>query len=259
MVGEDQIESMKEGLPYAIGNWSNLSRTLTLFAGSMFILFLSFVGVYSFILSRPNLEIELKDEGGIVLSNQANNKVGQFLLPASAGWTNSGFTIKPEESVEVQAYGKVHLGFHRLVDAAKEDFVPIFPWIGPKGSEFIAETEADRTRQQLLVDPTANIGMLLGYLAYDKEPTKSNPQPDKIVSIGDKQTIKNTHQEEQMLFFVVNDMYLNNDAKEAYIGNAEGNLDKYQKNWNEIKDKKYWELWFDDNIGQYLINIKYIN
>lgn len=263
--GEDQKDSPKGALASAIESWPNLLRAFTLFAGLMLIVVLSCIGIYAFIVSRSDVKIELTDKGGIVLLTQANNKVGQFLLPASAGWTNTGFIIKPGARVEIQSFGEAHLGFHRLVDAARDDVIPIFPWIGPQGSRFIAESEADTARQQLLIEPKAHIGMLLGYLAEprlpeNEEPGKNNPKPGEIVKLGDRRTIRNQHEEERVLWLTVNDMYLNNGGRKAYVGDATGDtLDIYLKQWNQIKEKEYWELWFNDNIGQYLITIKYIN
>lgn len=229
-------------------------------------------------MKSSDVTVTFTNMGGVVFQT-IDTRTGSFLLPASAGWINTGFVIKPDEKVRIQSFGRVHLSLGRLLKDSKNNHVAR-GWSSPDGFPY----DEDAQRKALLVVPNANKGMLLGYLAEanyvgKKNPSKYNPRPEGILELGADRTFRNTSKETQELWLTVNDYYLNKDAEDAYLSGEDArentctkdqattktknpaeaeNKIKSRACWKDIVESKYWELWFDDNLGEYLINISFI-
>ena len=244
-----------------VGSWSNVSRAITLFLGLIAVLVVSAIVIYHHITKSSDVTITFTNKGGVVFQT-LDTRMGSFLLPASAGWVNTGFTINPGERVRIQSFGRVHLSMGRLLRDSKNNRVAR-GWSSPDGFPY---TE-DILRKSLLVAPDANKGMLLGYLGaadYGDEikPSKDNPRPGKILKLGGDKTFRNTTKETQELWLTVNDYYLNKEAEKAYFSGEDARQQLKdgtdRASWEYIVKNEYWELWFDDNLGEYLINISFI-
>lgn len=269
-------------LTTAIQNWSNLRRSLVLFFCVVLILTISFEYIGNFIstnvrdyLSKNHkTTITLTANNGIIFFSENSQKTGSFLLPASSGWINTGFILKSGETIDIRASGRIHLGLEQLVAAAETDTKPKYAWSAPDGNPFDSNSEnkslqnhsKNSNLKNFLVDPNAKIGMLLGFLAKKElteieEPGENNPRPKGIIRIGNaRDGIKNDDTEDRELWLTINDIYLSEEAKEAYINKyTVDNKKEREEQWDKIKKQKYWRLWFDDNIGEYLINITFQN
>lgn len=246
-----------------VGSWLNVFRSIVLFCGIVAILAVSVVTSYEHVIGNSEVSMEFTGDGGIIFHSKNNPRSGSILVPASSGWLNTGFRLKPGDEVRIQASGKIHLAVSHLVEAANEDIKLKFDWVDPSGNKYVSAP--DDLRKDLLVDPNQRIGKLLGYLAEPELEEKSrpgadNPRPGKILPIGKNEVIHNTEGFERELWLVVNDMYLNEDAENAYVGNVTGKIKQARlEAWKRIKQDKYWQLWFEDNIGEFLVNIIYEN
>jgi hypothetical protein len=78
--------------------------------------------------------------------------------------------------------------------------------------------------------------------------------------------VTNSANQKGRLWLTINDFVLSNndDSKKKFLMNQESLKIRYGRTteqqmtiWKEIVAKQYWELFFDDNIGNYLIQIEY--
>lgn len=192
------------------------------------------------------------------LEANAPEAVATFALPASARWTPTEIRVRPGEAIKVSVSGNAHLGFASIIDAAKDDKRPLYTWAGPDGERFLHKDEGDK-RQELLIDPSARIGTLLGYLqpeSASQPDLAGNARPEGIRTIGYGRTMRNDASETARLWLIVNDILLTNDdvAKQAYLRDPDSEgYEKRAQRWPEIVRDNYWDLWWDDNVGQFVI------
>ena len=114
----------------------------------------------------------------------------------------------------------------------------------------------DESRKESLVLKESKIGVVIGYLR--ELPSSNTPhlidnlRPSGIFAIGDNFTIK-TPDYDSELWLVTNDILLHKDAQIAYAGDnpSQSLIDK----WNDIERDKSWDIFWEDNIGQFLIHI----
>jgi hypothetical protein len=119
------------------------------------------------------------------------------------------------------------------------------------------------------------IGNLIACLATPQnKPSKFNPRPQgcKIENIGKSGKITNNSDEDCILFISVNDIVFDSNNEElskiAYIGDLSrvqrsqitGEMRaKYKKclsNWPSIVADKYWDIFFQDNMGTFLVTVQ---
>lgn len=212
------------------------------------------------------LSIGFSSNGAFITIDPSKKIKATFTLHASQRWTNSGIKIPPNSTVHVSASGQIHLAAHHIIDNANKDKRPPFPYIGPKGRDWENIRPKEERRKKGLIDPQNNIGSLLVALVKPDgtEPdVRDNPRPKELRHIGDKAIIKNDFNQEVELWFIVNDVALfSNDlekSKDMYMGPSRDLTEKEEKDlqerWNYIKQEGYWDLWWDDNIGHFNIQI----
>jgi hypothetical protein len=186
-------------------------------------------------------------------------------LPACSRWTNTGIKLKPNSIIEFTASGKVNLAAHRLIEAAYDKKMPPFNWLSPKGEEFKNKRARDVYRRNFLVNPSAYLGVIIAYLQKDGEPDPSiqNQRPKNLETIYEHTVIESPGYE-STLWLIVNDVLLDpsrvDESKNAFFGPLDDLNSKEKKEkestWNYIISKDYWDVWYDDNIGNYLIQLK---
>lgn len=218
--------------------------------------------IYAFFYWYPddNLEVSFTDSGATIIKKSGETYKAQFLLPASSTWTDTGIDIPPRATVNFRASGRVHLAIHKLIQSANNDSLPLFNWLGPRGAPYQSTRQLDKARRSLLIENKANIGAIIGFFkkSTDIPPGPSNHRPKGkfIVDLSDG-GFKNDSDEKVRLWLVVNDMYLDPNniqaSKDAYIGKDK----KKEPMWNYIESKDYWHIWFDDNIGHYLVQVEF--
>lgn len=253
-------------LEFIIGSWGNIAKSLLFFACIVVISAVVGVQSYNYIMKNSGVDVEFTSSGGIIFHSRNNIKSATIMVPASQGWMDTKFVLKPNETIKFNASGRVHLAISHLIDFSRKEEKPDIGWVGPNGSAYQpdAENDEEELRRMLLVDPDAPIGKLLALLRKPDEPSPGieNARPGEIFKVGEDGTVTNDSKEDATLWLTVNDMYLNDtkDAQEAYIGSVKD--EKKQKErleaWQRIKKQKYWNLWFEDNIGQFLVKITFI-
>ncbi|MFX0140379.1 MAG: hypothetical protein ACFFDN_42465 [Candidatus Hodarchaeota archaeon] len=209
---------------------------------------------------NSKFKLSFTPNGATIIISPDDQLRALFILPASSRWTNTGLKLKPGKTLRITASGKIHTAFHRLVECAINDTKPQYKWLDPNGEAWSNLGKLDVLRRNLLIMPKANIGALLGYLHIPgtPEPTIFNSKPEGIILIGKEGYITNKTNMETELWVVINDVILDPNnfekSKEAYIGS--GNIEIWSKRWDYIVDNDYWDLWWDDNIGHFFLQIE---
>lgn len=198
-------------------------------------------------------------------------KPTQVLVSASRLWVDAKIELKPGETIRITATGLVNLAMHRVVSAANEDKRPSLPWSPPEGIELPRDRPLYLRRQDLLVDRSAPYGALLACCVKPGEtnPGKFKPTPDGVQLVGDH--LVYTYPKEATgpgrLFFTINDTVLKRDERyrKAFAG-TQAEIDstygagKYtvadlEARWESLMDQEYWDIWFDDNTGFFLVEV----
>lgn len=236
-----------KGLPHLIG-------ILAVISGVFLVVW--WISLYA---ARSNqLEIT-QTEGGGIIYRVGREETLSFLLAASAPWDSpKEFIVKQGEWLRIRASGKVNLAIHHLVTAAENDTRPRHFWVGPDGmseKNFNLLQKQDRWRSQYPLVPRKPYGSLIAGISNNKDvPPTSN---DPIWYVGSDW--EGPAPGGGILWFAVNDVLLTpNIPREAYeVPEAEREGDYILKgNWDDIGGGKYPNLWFDDNLGAFMVIVK---
>jgi hypothetical protein len=261
-----------------LGGFSSYAHLLRFCIAATFVLGLVFLSVWLLLhCLKPGqgVSVSFNEEKTVVISINNQPSKALVLLSASHLWTNTGLKMRPNQKINIGATGRVNLAVHRLVDAAKEDVKPRHGWVDPDGDQFKNEKPLDLIRKPLLIEPQVVHGCLLAYVRPQGEPDpgKENPKPTGIQVVGRNNEIiyRDPSGREGTLFLTVNEGVPKDDAKSkaAYIANQEVLDETYGKNkvtvamlrarWDYIVRENYWEVWYDDNVGEFLVQINYDN
>lgn len=215
--------------------------------------------------TKSDLKIDFTNTGATVIINNNRTIAAQFLLPSTSRWTDTEIRLKPNSTVKITASGKINLAAHRAIEAAHQDTRPPLDWCSPKGHTFRVPRKKDLDRINFLIRPDAPMGVIVGCFIKngEAEPSLQNPRPTGSFIIKEQTEIK-VPNEATTLWLIINDVLLNPREKEkskaAYFGpledlTSEERADK-EKKWEYILANNYWDIWFDDNMGHYLIQIK---
>jgi hypothetical protein len=226
------------------------------------------------------VKIEFPIPGTTLVKINDKPDKASLLLAASDLWTNTGINLQPKESVIFSASGRVNLAIHRLTEACLLDVRPRHLWLGPDGQKAGLQEVKQSYEKRLLICPEADTGTLLACLHQegDPKPGKNNPRPDNIIVVGSNCRIENKTDTECTLWLVVNDAVLQDDevSRRAYLKIEDDNDPKiysppqgfaYNANdprswppiqkWKYIVKHQYWQIWYDDNIGFYQVQIDF--
>jgi hypothetical protein len=222
---------------------------------------------------KQQVKVDFK-EGSTLISFNNEPQKALVVVPASQLWMDSGLELKPGQKINVSASGAIHLSVHRLVDAAENSQPPRHVWTTPSGEDEKNLKCVDRERKPFLIKPDALYGTLLAYVKPNNQsaPNAQNPIPPDIQVIGQPNVQVVYASQESVpgkLFFTVNDIVIKKDPKyeKSYITDQACLDETYGKNvrtvqemkqrWNQIIGSNYWTVWFDDNIGEFLVQISY--
>jgi hypothetical protein len=228
------------------------------------------------------ISIEFPSPGTTLVMVNGQPDKAQLLVAGSDLWASTGLKIAPGRVVKITASGRANLSVHRLIDASNYDTRPRHGWIGPDGGTTGDKQVKDTYRQQLKIKPTSPDGVLLAFLHQkgSSEPGKDNPRPggpSEIVVIGSNGEVKNHSGVEKTLWLVLNDAVLANDPQSrlSYMaverdddprvdvrptGFSEYIADDprswtSREHWNYVLKEQYWNVWFDDNMGFYQVQV----
>lgn len=222
-----------------------------------------------------------------------------FLMSANKMWEKSNIQIRPGEKIIIKATGRANLSVVHNFEHAQQDKEPLFKWVGPNGLEKLPPKALYQNRKNMLIVPEQNYGALLMFACLDgtSAPHYRNPTPSSkkhkglvIEKVGDElnyslpSDVKNT----ATLYFTLNDTYIsdNDEHKKSFVGtqkdlndvygekldeNLDPLLDYYnnplpkfsvaemEERWEKIKETGFAELWFEDNMGAFLIEVIFKN
>lgn len=228
-----------------LGDYKRLANFLIMI-GVLLLFMFGFSALFFKLLIANEVKITQRPEGAWVFSLGKKDKTIHYELNPSSMWANTGYKINKGQILKINASGRINLAGHRLMDAAKADSLPMFPWSGPEGivNEKIINDPIIAKRRDCLLLPDAPIGALIAGIS-----DRSFSYNSEMWEIGtDWEGIS---PETGYLWFAVNDSRLNENARSCYYADQNRAL-----NWEYIIKNKYWNLWFDDNIGSLQINIE---
>jgi hypothetical protein len=199
-------------------------------------------------------------------------KLRYVLVPASKLWVNSGIRIQPKQKITMRASGYVNLAIHRLISSAEADVPPPYAWSGPEGTVLDGNCPLYKRREELLIEKRALLGQLLYVAVRDSEvpPSVNNPRPERIHALKSGNAYANISTERETLYFTVNEKLVENSpkAKLAFVGKNQMEIDQtygpgkftqkqLTKQFDNIIYNRYWTVWFDDNVGQFLVEVEH--
>ena len=204
-------------------------------------------------LRGSGVEVTQTDHGLIYRVGAAKTEV--LMLPGSATWLSSGFVVKHGDSVRVKASGRVNLSLFRLVEASQTKQRPGLPWVDPRGV-FVNDLNwvDDREHRQYIQDNCVLLKkQALGALLYAVAPESTDPGTLTPEFVGLDKTIE--VKRDGVLWFVVNEVVFDDTptSKDCF---EHAPKNKYlTMTWDELVKEKYWNVWYDDNVGEFLITI----
>jgi hypothetical protein len=222
---------------------------------------------------KQQVKVDFK-EGSTLVSFNGEPQKALVVVPASQLWMDSGLELKPGQKINVSASGAIHLAVHRLVDAAQNSQLPRHGWTNPSGGDEANLKCVDQERKPLLIKKDAPYGSLLAYVKPNNQaaPSAKNPIPPDIQVINQSNAQLVYSDKESVpgrLFFTVNDIVIKKDPEyeKSYItdqtcldrtyGKNVRTVQQMKQRWNQITSSNYWTIWFDDNIGEFLVQISY--
>ncbi|GAB4052787.1 hypothetical protein [Spirosoma litoris] len=261
------------------GNWGNTLRAVFLLTGIAIIVVLSMKYLWP-----GELQVEINKSGTIVVRGQGqhgNTEVAILSLPSTICWHNTGVVLQPKQKAVITATGEINLAINKVVTAADSDFIPLTNWTSPVGESFKVVRSTAPSRGRLLLHkshPNLRIGNLLACVVPTDEnnkPSKYNPRPEGVYIFdwaerGEREIV-NFHEKEAYIYLTVNDLVLDEKSQDAYMGEMPKTLPRnatpiqkkefadsrrYLQRWREINSSEYWDLFYKDNIGNFLVQIQ---
>jgi hypothetical protein len=232
------------------------------------------VSIFRNINTVSDFSIEVNEKGGIiwkvVAKDNITEKYAQLLLPSNSVWYNTGVKLQPDEECRIEITGNVHLAFSALNSDVDNDMIPKIKWTGPDGNVWANvgdDLECQAAKTNLLIKPGTKIGNVVGYLhtkdldeigfisEFLSQRKAMSAEVTEINAIG---SLANNKAAETILYLTVNDILLDfSDSIQEKISNIAFEGRNHKKGeWAKLRnEKEYYRLWFDDNIGGFLVNI----
>jgi hypothetical protein len=237
---------------------SNSKLLLKSIAALTLLLILLWTGVVVIWLTvewlQPPFQVVVKDSGAVVLSPSRAKKTAVFQLSSNGGidtpWIDTEIPIEEGKKFTITASGRVCLAFHHMRQGEYTDAPPPHPWVGPEGlvedktlpPRTLRQEDSDRAKYK--VHKELGYGRLIGVI--------SNEVPDKsaeIIDVGKKLTNYESHRSGR-LWLTVNDIWLDR----SIVNSITDKTDEWKA---DIIRKNYWNVWYDDNAGSFLVTIEF--
>ena len=258
-------------------SYSHLLRTLIFFFLVFAFLVIAVIVFFKSIVESAELKAEFKGDGGLIFevkksklfSADEKKTFATFLLPSNVVWFDTGLELESGGECKFKISGSAHLAIHTLVKKADNDEQNPIPWIDAKGNKWVNIGDHDKqlkAKQELLLSPGDRIGNILAYCVPENATQNfrdffvqnRKELTTKIIQVDNEKIIQNTTGKKSRIYLSVNDILLNFDtaafaiSKEAYMGED----NKWENRWKEIATNKYDHLYFDDNIGSFLVQVE---
>lgn len=226
----------------------------------------------------PYSDITTNALGATTIKSE-RNEVSYWLFNTAILWADSGIQVKEGDIITIRASGKSNTAIHHLVKAAEDNTQIADKWVGSEGESLASFTDSknrdrDEARRKYRIFPNRESGALIMQVVDNEKPFDT-PRDDKandqnFYFIGkERQNIYINHP--GTLYFAVNDIVLNMDTIRDMKsdpdfakmnlgtttldnGNTVNELDYYGE--NEEVNKKRKTVWFDDNVGSFLIVVE---
>ena len=235
------------------------------------LLLLATASVVSVILvtGKSKTRIQVTSGGATLIQVDGRDRSAVFLLPASRLWANTGLKVQKGDCLKIRATGRTNLAGHRLLESAVQDTIPPFPWVDADGKTEVPAFQKrllnDIKRKSNQIDPNSSPGTLLAYLGIEQqdEPSFINPRgmdKGKLRRIGSNWHLKAPDDGTFTLYLSINDIFLSKEDFEMYkktTAKDKGVIGTAEERWQSIERMDYWNIWFDDNLGELLVNIEY--
>lgn len=199
----------------------------------------------------------MQTESGGIVYKVGPEETLSFLLSASAPWASTKFFVRRGDHLHITASGKVSLAIHHLVESAHSDTRPLHGWVGPdgllEGRKIRLFESQDSWREQYLLVPEKPYGALVAAITQSDHPPGSE---DTVFLV--RREWKGEAPASGFLWFAVNDVILGPDRELAYDIPAEHKSATYSvpRTFEEIVADQYWNLWYDDNVGSFLVIVR---
>jgi hypothetical protein len=230
------------------------------------------------------------DFGTITLKEDGNSTKTMVLNPNGGStdddnaWVDTQIKVKKGDKVKINASGKINVAVGRLIKSAKDDIRLMTRWNDPNGlpSTYDDPNYPEVKNFKLMKE------QLFGKLIAGVKESNSIIKP---YAIGKENVFE--VENDGNLFLTVNDIWLSPDNKEAYLPpisntdyyrnevlesiNSENNsiaentysqwseekrkqeiqkqYDLRNEKWQQIKRERNFSLWYDDNIGAFVVTI----
>lgn len=258
---------------------SILSSYARLFRGIIFFLVIAVVvglltkTIISALLTGGDLDVQMNQEGRLIYKyshfSKSENKIySTFLLPSNEWWFNTGIDLEADQQIKIVISGRANLAIHKLVEAAKSNEKSKVNWCGPDGSNWVDLNENPKqlaAKKSLLINPGDLIGDIVLYICplNDVDSFRDNflknrgDFKNKFHVVANNQQYLNDTGGKARLFLSINDMLLDFSSEDG-IKNSELAFNRPNKphDFNYLKANNFYDIWFADNIGSFLVNVE---
>ena len=222
----------------------------------------------------PYSTIETNLQGASIMKSEDKDVI-YWLFNTADLWSNSGIEVEKGDELTIRASGSSYTAIHHLVDASTKNDTLRDRWVGTDGDSE-KKSPRDMARGKFRLVKNADEGMLLMKIVEPQDANINNGwiQKDNIDStkleellgskdviiIGKERTLKVG--KSGILHFAVNDIVLTPEVIKSMNDSSiisELELGKSPNNSNELdyyKEKHFYNAWYVDNIGSFLIVIE---
>jgi hypothetical protein len=242
------------------------------------LIYFSVTRIFQTINTVSDISVEVNEKGGLIFKatrkgSEISERYAQFLLPSNKVWVNTGIDVEENEECDFKITGNVHLAINNLITHVDNDQIPKIKWTGPEGAKW--ENIGDKpdcadAKTKLLIKPGDRIGNVVGYFYNNLDISDQDflqyfminrkAATKDVFNIGEKLKQPNNTGKKARLFISANDILLDmTDTVQKKISQIafEGRVgENNAQNWKLLlNEPEYFRLWFDDNVGGFLVNV----
>ncbi len=222
--------------------------------------------VYTVKSHYPDFQFDIGENNNLVFKSNSK-KIVSVLLAANGDyntpWINTGVSLEKGDKIKISASGKICLAVPQMINSADLGVLPSHPWIGPRGIDPDERYPRNDGRKrpkswEYRVNPDEFMGRLIGTISNEKP--KNRPQKENTLSIGEECEFES--QKNGDLWLAINDIWLDRDALYTLIEDTEKRVKQdtihvpYLSKLRYILKHEYYNAWFDDNAGSFMVNIQ---
>jgi hypothetical protein len=243
----------------------------------------------------PSQEIEISPSSGTIILKKGSTRDAFFLLGPSGGdektpWVDTGLEVKKGDQIKIAASGRVNCAMKKTIARTIRPEIDEQTWVSPSGHPEEATPPAAHINEAKLLPDKDNAHYGFGMLLANVKGSNDQIKTENIVPfVKNKEFIEFTAPSDGELVLTVNDVWLSEDMKNVYAAPFEENLEYYEKtarfdaafrdedfndwsletkrkkaeeqykkrlnDWENIKSRGDWNIWYEDNIGSFSVSI----